>query len=265
MREINYNEHIFSICAYKESAYLETCIKSIIRQTVKSDIIICTSTPNEYIFNLADKYNLSVHVRNGESDIRNDWNFAYNTADKPYVTVVHQDDVYSRRYTEQLKSSIEAANGEFDIYFTDYRPLKKHGIRIDANCIIRGLLRLPMRSKSMSGNKHMKRLILSLGNSICCPTVTYNKAKLGKDVFTSEMKFNIDWDTFLKLAEREGRFLYNTHVGVLYRIHDEATSKEFIDTRGRETEDRKMFMKFWPEWLVDLIMIFYKKAYETYF
>ena len=37
-----YKNHTFAICAYKESQYLEECIKSLQNQTVKSNIIMAT-------------------------------------------------------------------------------------------------------------------------------------------------------------------------------------------------------------------------------
>ena len=52
------NTHTFVICAYKESRYLEACIKSLKGQTIQSNIIIVTSTPNDFISGMADKYNL---------------------------------------------------------------------------------------------------------------------------------------------------------------------------------------------------------------
>ena len=62
MRE--YKNHTFAICAYKESKYLEECIISLKNQTVQSNIIISTSTPNEYITNIANKYNLQILCTN---------------------------------------------------------------------------------------------------------------------------------------------------------------------------------------------------------
>ena len=44
-REVKMNDHTFAICAYKESPYLEECIKSLKNQTIKSNILIATSTP----------------------------------------------------------------------------------------------------------------------------------------------------------------------------------------------------------------------------
>ena len=42
-------KHVFAVCAYKDSPYLEQCIRSLKAQTVPSHIIICTSTPSSYM------------------------------------------------------------------------------------------------------------------------------------------------------------------------------------------------------------------------
>lgn len=54
--------HTFVVLAYKESNYLEACIQSVMNQEYKSKVIIATSTPNNYIENIAKKYNLDVIV-----------------------------------------------------------------------------------------------------------------------------------------------------------------------------------------------------------
>lgn len=41
-------KHVFAVCAYKDSPYLEQCIRSLKAQTVPSHIIICTSTQQLY-------------------------------------------------------------------------------------------------------------------------------------------------------------------------------------------------------------------------
>ena len=95
-------DHTFAICAYKESEFLEECILSLVNQTVKTNIIMATSTPNDYIKNLANKYQIPLFIRNGKSDIRDDWNFAYNSADTEWVTIAHQDDRYNPAYVEEM-------------------------------------------------------------------------------------------------------------------------------------------------------------------
>ncbi len=44
--------HTFVVLAYKESEYLEECIKSVLNQSLKTNVVIATSTPNDYIKNL---------------------------------------------------------------------------------------------------------------------------------------------------------------------------------------------------------------------
>lgn len=258
------DKHTFAVCAYKESEYLERCIKSLLAQKVKSNIIVCTSTPCDYIENMAKKYELPLYVRQGASDIRDDWNFAYNQAETDYVTIAHQDDEYNKDYLTYFKGLEKKYQDDFLMYYSGYKPLKNGEITTDINCKIRRLLRQPMRVPAFSKVGWIKKLTLSMGNSICCPSVTYNKKVLGDSFFTSDMKFNIDWDTFLKLAKMKGRFLYIDKPLTYYRVHDGATSKEFIDNNGRIVEDTMMFEKFWPKCIAKLIMKFYKKAYDTY-
>ena len=49
--------HTFAILAYKESPYLEECIKSVMKQNKNSETLIMTQTPNNYISEIAKKYN----------------------------------------------------------------------------------------------------------------------------------------------------------------------------------------------------------------
>lgn len=69
--------HTFAVCAYKDSPYLEECIRSLKRQSVQTNVILCTSTPSPYIEGIAEQYGIPVFVRDGKSDIQDDWNFAY--------------------------------------------------------------------------------------------------------------------------------------------------------------------------------------------
>lgn len=256
--------HTFAVCAYKESPYLDECLQSLVSQSVKTNIILCTSTPNDLIKSMAEKYDIPMFVRDGQSDIRDDWNFAYDSSNTDYVTIAHQDDLYHKDY---VKTFVEKRKDYKDIiiFFPDYMPIK-NGIvgKRDKNNIIRHMLRTPMKFKMLANKKFWKKRILSLGNTIVCPLVTYNKKMLGPSVFTSELKFNIDWDTFLKLANYDGRFLYADSALGFYRIHDGATSKEFIVSNTRVIDDTVMFNKFWPKWVTKLIMKVYVKAYDTY-
>ncbi len=255
--------HTFSVCAYGDSPYLEQCVRSVLSQTVKSTVILCTSTPCESIERIASKYHLMLYVRKGESNIREDWNFAASRAKTPYVTVAHQDDRYNSNYVEELRKAIYK-NPDFIMYYTGYRPIKDGKVTTDVNCLLRAALRFPMRFRILAGSSFFRKASLAFGNSICCPSVTYNLTRIPAPVFTSDMKFNIDWDTFLKYAGADGTFSYNPKILTYYRVHRGATSMAFMENDGRRKEDAAMFAKFWPKPIVRLLMRFYVKAYDTY-
>ena len=96
-------DHTFAICAYQDSPYLETCIRSLKRQTAPARIILCTSTPTPFIRGMAEKYRLPYYVRNRKSDIQEDWNFACEMAGTRLVTIAHQDDYYHRDYARTVQ------------------------------------------------------------------------------------------------------------------------------------------------------------------
>lgn len=79
-------DHTFVVCAYKENPMLEKTIKSLLKQSKKSHIIVSTSTPNSYIQNICKKYQLPLKINEGESSIAKDWNFGYGQADTALVT-----------------------------------------------------------------------------------------------------------------------------------------------------------------------------------
>ena len=66
-------KHTFVVCAYKESRYLESCVRSLVNQTVKSNIIMATSTENEHIKKIAGKYNIPGYfeIRKGKRVVKN--------------------------------------------------------------------------------------------------------------------------------------------------------------------------------------------------
>ncbi|KAI4449486.1 hypothetical protein C823_004015 [Eubacterium plexicaudatum ASF492] len=94
--------HTYAVCAYKESPYLEECVQSLMRQSIQTNIIMTTSTPCVHIRHVADRYGIPLYVRDGRSDIRDDWNFAYDQAETDWVTVAHQDDMYDADYVKEF-------------------------------------------------------------------------------------------------------------------------------------------------------------------
>ena len=256
--------HTFVICAYGECCYLEECILSLYHQTIFSNIIIVTSTDNSFIRLLANKYKIKLYVRRGKSDIQDDWNFGYRKAKTDLVTIVHQDDVYRQDYLEEILKFYK--NFDHVLFVcTDYCVLKNGMIMEDLNGKVKKFLKLPLRFSFLNQLKFFKIFSLAFGSSINCQSVTYNKLLLGKkDIFTSELKFSLDWDTFLKFAKQKGRIGYISKNLIFYRIHNHATTVKFINSDLRKKEDIIMFSKIWPSFVVKIIMKFYVKANSIY-
>lgn len=257
-------DHTFSICAYGESPYLENCIRSVLKQSVASRIIICTSTPNDYIKGLVKKYELPYFIRDGESGIQKDWNYAYNMADTEYVTVTHQDDIYHRDYLKNLGEYTERYKDTL-IVMTDYKIIDQNQmVREDVSLLIKKILLLPLRWSVLADKGVVKKGVQSLGNAICCPSVCYHKTMLGDSIFRSKFKYALDWETFYQLSGCSGRFTYIPKSLFYYRIHDDATTKKCLINQEKSQEEMAMFRKFWPEWMVKVLMKFYKISYKSY-
>ncbi len=256
-----FENHTFVICAYKESQYLEECIKSVLNQTVKSNVFIATSTPNEYIKNIADKYNLDIKVNTGKSGIGQDWNFGVSQTKTDYVTIAHQDDIYEKNYLEEIVKRLEK-NKDFVISFTDYRELKNgEVIPLTLNLKIKKILLFPLRILKKS--KFIKRRVISLGSSICCPSVTVNTKITGKTPYRTELKCDLDWDTWDYMTKYKGRFLYIPKELMQHRIHEESETSNLIENNTRLEEDLLMLNRYWPKTIAKLVMRFYSKAIKT--
>ena len=260
--------HVFSICAYKESPYLKECIESLISQSVASEIIICTSTPCDYISDLARSYGICLYVRQGRSGLREDWNFAVETAVKEkgaeLVTVAHQDDVYDKNYAKALLNAYSFFP-DMSVFCTACNNIDSEGKPIPETAErIKRILRLPLRLRRLSDRRFIKRLVISFGNSIVCPSCSYNIPVTGKPIFRNDYSFVTDWDALIRLSDAPGRFVCIEKPLISYRIHQGAATKVNILNHNREKEEEEMYRKLWPGFVSEFLMRFYKLSYRAY-
>lgn len=252
--------HTFVVLAYKESEYLEECIKSVLNQKYKSNVIIATSTPNEFIMNIANKYSLEVIENKGQKGIGNDFDFAIKCGKTALVTIAHQDDIYDYNYSYQIIEKYKKYNDAI-IIFTDYyeikSDLKEYNNR---NLNIKRILLNPLKINKASGLKLNKRLVLAFGNSVCCPAVTFNINRIKFPIFASEFKCDVDWCAWERLSKLKGKFIFIKQYLMGHRIHSDSTTTEIINNNIRTKEDLIMFKKFWPTFIAKIINNFYSKS-----
>jgi len=255
-------EHSFVIPAYRESPYLEDCIRSVKEQTVPGKVLIATSTPNDHISGIADKYDIEV-IEHDPGGLAGDWNDAVKFAGTKYVTIAHQDDTYEKTFREEVLTAMASAEDPL-ISFTDYAEIRgEEYVTDNQNLIIKKLLLFPLRNKKAWKSRFLRRRALSMGNPICCPSVTINTELVEQPLFVNNMKSNIDWQAWEMLSRRCGSFVYIHKVLMAHRIHQESTTTEVIGENKRKDEDIFMFCKFWPKWVAKLIEHFYIKSEKS--
>ncbi len=257
------NDHTYVLCAYKESAFLEECVKSLIAQTLSSNILIATSTPNEHITSIAQKYDLPIYINEGEKGIGGDWNFAYSKANTPLITIAHQDDIYEPTYTEEMLDYINKSKNPI-IYFSGYGELR-NGEKIYNNSLlkIKKLMLSPLKIRAFWTSRFVRRRILSLGCPICCPAVTFVQKMVGENPFTNDYLSDIDWQQWEMQSRKKGSFVYNSKPLMCHRIHEESATTEIIGDSKRSKEDFDMFCKFWPRPIAKFIAKLYSNSEKS--
>ena len=255
--------HTFVICAYKESGYLEECIKSLMNQTIKSEVILYTSTPNESINRLALKYDIIVFNGDG-SGIGSDWNRALACVNTQYATIAHQDDIYLPDYAKNIMRGFQkqAHNVPYAIAFCNYREIRNaEVIPLNLNLHIKSLLLFPLRV--FPSARWTQWFGLAFGCPICCPAVSYNMEELHNFKFSETMRVSLDWDAWFRIYKSGGKFCYIPKTLMYHRIHDESETTNMIAENLRTIEDYEMYQKLWPKFISKIIARFYKKSQES--
>ena len=261
-------EHTFVICAYRNSPFLEECIKSLLAQHYLSQILLVTSTPSANLKDICDRYNIKYLVRKGTPGIADDWNFAYNSVKTEYMTIVHQDYIYFPDYAIRMLESMQLDKKSL-IGFCNYSELK--GNRLTENSInlrIKRFLLRPIRERNKASMCKYKRRALRFGNAICCPSVIYHKSRIdelltfsGKEsLFQVHLRSDLDWEAWEWLSKEVGSFVYVQDNLMAHRIHEKSETTVTIRGGIRQTEDQEMFKKFWPTPVARLLTVLYSKS-----
>ena len=256
-------KHTFVICAYKESEFLEECILSLKNQSISSELFIATSTPNKYIEAIAEKYGIEIFINNGQKGITQDWNFGLSKVRTRYATVAHQDDIYESSYSEKIIKTMEKQRNSI-IAFSDYNELRKGKKIHNTNMLkIKRMMLSPLRCKKIWKSKFVRRRILSLGDPICCPAVTFDLNNVERPIFKDGFRSCEDWEAWENLSKLKGEFIYINEPLMCHRIHENSATTEIIHDNARVYENFVMYCKFWPKPIAKIINHFYTKSEKS--
>lgn len=255
----------FVVTAYQECEYLEEAVKSLVRQTVKANILISTSTPNAFIQDIADRYHIRVCVNPDGGQIK-DYNFAMAQPDTELLMLMHQDEILVETFLEKVLRALNYAKDPI-IAFTNY--LEMHHDEVDQKpstmIRIKRMMLWPMAVHGWHDKWICKRGIQLLGNPITHPTVVCVRNKMPEVVFQEKYKASMDWDLWERLSRQKGSFVYVKDVLLYHRMNDlNQTSKLLRTTNARYEDEFEIFHRFWPKPIVKLLMVFYSKAARYY-
>ncbi|MCL2652261.1 MAG: glycosyltransferase [Propionibacteriaceae bacterium] len=253
--------HTFVVLAYKESAYLEECIKSVLNQKYPSKVLIGTSTPNDHIHGLAQKYGLDVVVNPGSKGIGYDYDFAAHCGTTELVTIAHQDDFYDYTYSDRIVAAYAASKNPLMIFPGYYAIKRGKRVYMDLNFVFKGIMLYPLNFTPLQGVRFFKRLSLRFGDPIMCPAVTYVKAKLPSPLFAcDDLICSVDWFAYEVLSREPGEFVYMKDRLMGHRIHVGSTTSKTIGANIRTEEDVYILKKFWPTAIAKLVAKLYKAS-----
>ena len=237
--------HTFVILAYHESDDLEDCIKSILNQSVKSNIVIATSTPSDFITELASQYSLGVMVNKEKSNKGSDYNFALSTFNTKLLTIAHQDDLYDRNYTKEIIKCYKE-NLDSSIIFTDYYEIHKDiKVKCSRTLLRKKMIVSPLKHHRLQNKYRYKIRSLKYGQAFCTSSVTFVKKNIKKDFFPNDFKYYNDWQGFINLAmEDDSRMVYLPKKLVGYRVYEKEINIDMIN------EKEQILNQFWNEKII---------------
>ncbi len=257
--------HSFVVMAYKESAYLENCIQSVLNQSMPTHVVIATSTPNEYIEKTAVKYGLEMIVNPKRVGLGYDFDFALQCVDSDLVTIAHQDDFYDYHYARKIMESYEKNKAsEPVILFPDYYEIR-NGKRVytNTNLKIKRILLAPLRNQKLGNYEFFRRWVIRFGSAISCPAVTFVKKNLIFPVYDTPFECDVDWNAWERLSKTGHPFIFINEPLMGHRVHEASTTTELIENNTRHQEDYAMFCKFWPKPVAKILADIYSQSEKT--
>lgn len=256
-------QHTFVVPAYGQSPHLRDCLISLVAQTLPSRIVIATSTPFEGLQALAAEHGAVLAVHAPNAGIGHDWNFALAQSKTTWVTLAHQDDLYLPAFTEQAMA-LAASAPDAVLLFTDYGELLDGQQRNTTPMLMikRLLLEVGFLGRPVVSRTGAKLRLLRFGCPIPCPSVTMKVSTAGV-TFREDLKVNLDWDAWMRLAVKDGAFGYVRDVLMLHRIHAGSETSDAIRQGVRAAEDLMMFRSLWPDPIARLLARAYSLSYET--
>lgn len=256
-------DHSFVVPAYGCSPHLDSCLASLSNQSAgKSEVIVSSSTPSQKLASIAAHHGAQYFAAERPSGIGSDWNAALGLANRSWVTIAHQDDIYLPGFVARTMEAATASKNAA-LVFTGYSELTEGGhVRARSTMLrIKSLLiEAAFLGRDRITRTADKLRLFKLGCPIPCPSVTLGPAMKGFQ-FREDLKVDLDWEAWIRAARRPGTFVYVREILMHHRIHASSETSHGIRDGVRAREDREMFEALWPRPLAAAIARLYTLSY----
>lgn len=257
--------HTFVVPAHGVSPHLRECLHSLRTQSTVSPVVIATSTPSDALEAIAGEFGAALAVHAPNAGIGRDWNFALSQATTPWVTLAHQDDVYLPTFVERTLALADR-HPDALLVATGYGELlEPEGARRSRSAMLaikRLLLECGFLGRSAVRSVRAKQRLLRFGCPIPCPSVSLRIDRLDFR-FREDLKVDLDWEAWWRLAAKPGAFAYDREILMLHRIHRGSETSAGVRGGARATEDLMMFKSMWPAPVAWLLAKAYALSYEA--
>jgi glycosyltransferase involved in cell wall biosynthesis len=254
-------EHAFVIVAYGRSPFLEGCLATLAAQTLRSRVVVATSTPSPDIAAAAQRFGAELRVNPQAEGIGADWNFGLTATAARYVTLAHQDDTYRPAFLERTLE-LFARRPQGGVCFTGYDEVDDDGA-VTASRIsrVKHLIEAATLGAGEAFRGGRLKPFLAFGNPLPCSSVTFDRARLADFRFSLDHQSNLDWDAWWRLAEQGETFLRRRE-RLVGRRHNPLTATSALIASGRRRqEDLEMFRRIWPRPIADAVAWLYRAGY----
>ena len=254
---------MFVVPVFGKPPWLPRCVESLQAQSISSPIVMTTSTPNQYVIDVANDFGVPLAINPISGGIASDWNFALSQAPGQWVTLAHQDDWFDPHYVAECSSAIEQCERTPILAFSAAREvLAGHPEPLLNTRFKKALCFAAFLGQPAITSRLRRRLLLSFGNPVPCPSAMINLAVLPDFRFPNGWKSNLDWRAWLTLAEQPGAFVYVPRDLVHRTLHIDAATTRGLD--DRETEDKRMLVELWPAPIARLLGYVYSASRRPY-
>lgn len=254
--------HGFVVLAYGQSRFLEGCLASLKSQVHPSGMMIATSTPSVWLEDVARTSGIPLLVNPVRDRIGSDWNFALSQAPWPLVTLAHQDDLYLPNFSARTIGVIDR-NSDAGLAFTGHGEIADAGQhRTRGVWLVKQVLSVLFAGRHERIEGLRRQLLLSFGNPIGCPTVTFNRTVLSDFRFDTELTNCLDWEAWWRLHLLNTPFVQCPARLVLRRYNEQSATWRGVRNGERSREDALMFNKIWPQPISTMLSWIYGGGYH---